>query len=211
MDISYKRTNETWKEFRQRVLKLQSAVNKRLKRIEENKLTDNPTYRALKERLPERDGGGVRFSMKGKNNNELTSHYWQLINTYNSAYGSVQNIRKHMESLAKYTGINIKGNTLEMTQQTGDFFKIADTISDYLDNVGNKAQALDYRRLHTAVREVIQKNKVELSAIRNDAKQLETLIRESMKELGQSYADDIVEGLSGEFNRRINATINIKL
>lgn len=203
MDTSYKRTNETIQEFRKRVLAIQSAVNKRLKRLEEAGLTDTSTYRALKDRLPASEGGGVRFSIQGKKTNqELTRHYYDLMNTYNSMEGSIKGLRAKAKKISDYTGITFKGTDFQVRMQTSDFFRLADTISDYLKDLGQRAKALDYRRLHQAVSTVIQRDKVELAGIRENGKQLEKLLRNTLQELGSSYAEDTLDNLAQEFIRR---------
>ena len=53
-------------EFRKEVSSKASLANKRLARLEKNGLTDSPAYQKFME------GGGKRFSIRGKTGSELT-------------------------------------------------------------------------------------------------------------------------------------------
>ena len=63
---------EAIKEFRREASRLASMANKRVKRLEENGLTDTPAYKAYLET-------GGKFSVKGKSYNELQKEKGTLI------------------------------------------------------------------------------------------------------------------------------------
>lgn len=199
-DLGYWRTGETLEQFRKRVLKIQSMVNKRLKRIEEAGLTEESVYSALRDRLGA--DGQIRFSVKGKNAAQLTAQYWQMMNFINAKTSTVKGIRQQMKETAKAIGYKFAKNGFTANAQLADFFKISRVLEDYYTAINNRARAMDYRRMFYAINRAIQIDRQEIGNLKQDGEKLKKLLDTTLNELGESYAQDTLDQLANEFRRR---------
>lgn len=203
MDTSFKRTEESLQEFKKRLLAMQSAVNKRLARIEQAGLTEDSIYRNLREQGLINDKGQVRFSVKGKNWQELQTQYYQMLRVLNAKTGSVKSIREHAKSLAKTIGFSFTKNGFTLNAQLTDFFRVYRVLEDYYDKVQKSAIAMDYRRLFRAIEKSLSIEKSSIGGLRNDTKSLERIMNNALKEIGTAYAEDTLDSLANEFMRRL--------
>ena len=72
------------RQLKQEISKKASMANKRLKRLEKNDLTNVPAYRQYVQ------GGGVKFSVKGKNYNQLQAELSRVNHFINSKTSTVR-------------------------------------------------------------------------------------------------------------------------
>lgn len=86
-----------------------SAMNKRLKRIEQAGETGSPSYR----NLAEKHKGGARFSSKGKDREELKSELAVAKQFSHSKVSTVSQIKKLKKEYFKQLGIDVPQNDKE--------------------------------------------------------------------------------------------------
>lgn len=89
-------------EFRKEVSRKASLANKRLARLENNGLTDSPAYKKFME------GGGVRFSIRGKTGSELTKELIMINNFIEMKTSTVKGLNKVLKDTAERVGLNIR-------------------------------------------------------------------------------------------------------
>ena len=86
-----------------------SAMNKRLKRIEQAGETGSPSYR----HLVEKHKGGARFSSKGKDREELKSELAVAKHLSQSKVSTISQIKKLKKEYFKELGIDVPKNDKE--------------------------------------------------------------------------------------------------
>ena len=87
---------------RAEIRKLTAKANKRLDRLEKNGLESSPAYQKW---LAD---GEVRFSVKGKDHNQLQKEVARLKRFLNSETSTVRGVNKTLKEMAKNTGIKYK-------------------------------------------------------------------------------------------------------
>lgn len=201
-DLSFRRTTETVQEFRKRVVKIQSMVNKRLKRLEEAGLQETKAY----QQFLKNNAGQPRFSVKGKNYNELVSQYYKMINFIEEKSSTVKGAKEVIKDVAKSIGFSFSKNQFTMTAQLGDFWRIYRTLDDYYQKVEKQARYIDYRKMFNAINTALALNKEAIGGLKQDAVALENIIKNTMTELEDSFQEDVldyaVDILKNEFINR---------
>ena len=85
---------------RAEVSKLVAKANKRVARLERNNLEDSPAYQKLV------NDGDVRFSVRGKDHNQLQKEVSRLNKFLESETSTVRGINRVLKDMARNTGIN---------------------------------------------------------------------------------------------------------
>jgi len=169
--ITKTHTDEKAREQRIRDLKRDisrkaSMANKRLKRLEKNDLTNVPAYRQYVQ------GGGVKFSVKGKNYNELQAELARVNHFIDSKTSTVRGTNAVLKDIANTAQIKYE-NVSQLYSNVNVFFSIADKVSDYLNATGQSALAIGYQRIWEAINKYVeQEGKVLLDTTRDLAKTL---------------------------------------
>lgn len=163
------------KAYRAEARRKVSLANKRIRRLEEQGLTNSPAYQALVK------NGKVRFSVKGKDFNETQSEVAQLDRFINATTSTVRGIINHTKNLAKIT--NFKYNKVAELKQSLDlFFQLSSTIEQYLRSVHDMASAIGYQKIWESINVYIEKNKVDLADANVNIEQLITDISNAIVE-----------------------------
>lgn len=163
------------KAYRAEARRKVSLANKRIRRLEEQGLTNSPAYQALVK------NGKVRFSVKGKDFNETQAEVAQLDRFINATTSTVRGIINHTKNLAKIT--NFKYNKVAELKQSLDlFFELSSTIEQYLRSVHDMASAIGYQKIWESINVYIEKNKVDLADANVNIEQLITDISNAIVE-----------------------------
>lgn len=148
--------SDKYLELKKEVSRMASMANKRLVRLERNELTDLPAYQSWVK------GGSVKFSVAGKDYNELQSEFWRLKNFIDNKTSLVRQANKYLREVADHTGI--KYNTLgDLKSKTKQFFQLADKIKEYYKTTDMMAMALDYQKIWEQINEQVKKGTIELN------------------------------------------------
>ncbi len=143
-----------------------SMANKRLARLERNNLTDLPAYKSWVEY-----GGGVKFSVAGKDYNELQAELARVNHFLNSKTSLVRQANKHMKDLAKMTGVKYE-KVSELPSKLSGFFKLASQVEQYLRVTEQSATAIGYHKIWEVINKYVENEKQDLEKAFQDAEDL---------------------------------------
>lgn len=166
------------------ISKKASMANKRLKRLEKNNLTNMPAYRNWVDY-----GGGAKFSVKGKNYNELQAELARVNKFIDNQTSTVRGARSVLKSIANTAGINYK-KVGELYTKTNNFFSLASKVQQYMDNTAGAAQAIGYQKVWSVINDYVKENDVDLSeSIEDMDSMLSDLVNLTMAEYEKQVAD----------------------
>lgn len=166
---------ERLKAYRDEARRKVSLANKRVRRLEEQGLQNSPAYQALVKQ------GQVRFSVKGKDFNQLQSEVARLDRFINAGTSTVRGIVNHTKNLAEITKFKYD-KVGELKQSIDLFFELSSTIEQYLRSVHDMASAIGYQKIWESINVYIEKNKVDLSDGKANIEQLITDISNAIVE-----------------------------
>ena len=171
------------RQLKQEISKKASMANKRLKRLESNGLTNVPAYRQYVQ------GGGVKFSVKGKNYNQLQAELSRVNHFINSKTSTVRGTNSVLKEIANTAKIKYN-NLSELYSNVNQFFSLATKVEDYLNATGQTALAIGYQRVWEAINKYVeQEGKILLDTTRDLAKALP----EIAKLTGDLYFDHAMD------------------
>lgn len=162
--------SEEYKRFRKEVSRLASMANKRLKRLERNGLQMLPAYQKWQE------NGAIKFSVKGKDYNQLQSEYWRLKNFLDNRTSTVRGANSFLREMAQNTGIKY-GGLNDLKQKSKMFFALADKIKQYNMQINRSAQALDYQKIWEQINTYVNSTNTDLALAESSEQQLEKFLR----------------------------------
>ena len=143
-------------EFRKEVSRKASLANKRLARLEKNGLTDSPAYQKFLE------GGGTKFSIRGKTGSELTKELIKINNFIEMKTSTVKGLNQVLKDTADRVGVEYK-NIKQLQQYSSKFFELYNKSMQYLDTVENLGHAFDSTEVMETVRQIVKQEKIDLS------------------------------------------------
>ena len=171
------------RQLKQEISKKASMANKRLKRLESNDLTNVPAYRQYVQ------GGGVKFSVKGKNYNELQAELSRVNHFIDSKTSTVRGTNSVLKEIANTAKIKYN-NLSELYSNVNQFFSLATKVEDYLNATGQTALAIGYQRIWEAINKYVEQDgKILLDTTRDLAKALP----EIAKLTGDLYFDHAMD------------------
>lgn len=166
--------SEKYLELKKEVSRMASMANKRLKRLERNELTDLPAYQSWVK------GGAIKFSVKGKDYNQLQSEFWRLKRFLDNKTSLVRGANKYLREMAE--NIGIKYNSLaELKVKAKEFFRLADKIKEYYKMSAEGALALDYQKIWEQINVQIQQGILDLTGVESTEERLQIFIQEIEK------------------------------
>lgn len=178
--------SDKYKELRAEVSRMASMANKRLNRLENNNLTMLPAYQAWEQ------NGSIRFSVKGKDYNQLQAEFWRLKNFLDDRTSTVREANAFLREMAENTGIQYNGLE-DLKNKSTRFFELAEKIREYNQAIGQAAQALDYQKIWQQINTAVQQDAIDLSEAVSSDEQLERFL-DFMKDV--QPVEDNKEGYS---------------
>lgn len=167
--MSVNLASDKYKELRAEVSRMASMANKRLNRLENNNLTMLPAYQAWWQ------NGSVRFSVKGKDYNQLQAEFWRLKNFLDDRTSTVREANAFLREMAENTGIKYNGLE-DLKSKSTRFFELAEKIREYNQAIGQAAQALDYQKIWQQINTAVQQDAIDLSEAVSSDEQLERFL-----------------------------------
>lgn len=166
-----KLASKKYLELKKEVSRMVSMANKRLVRLERNELTDLPAYQSWVK------DGAVKFSVKGKDYNQLQSEFWRLKRFLDNKTSLVRQANNYLREMAKNTGI--KYNSLaDLKTKSKEFFRLADKIKEYYKMSELNALALDYQKIWEQINVQIKQGILDLTGVENIEETLQRFINE---------------------------------
>lgn len=184
--MSVNLASDKYKELRAEVSRMASMANKRLNRLENNNLTMLPAYQAWEQ------NGSIRFSVKGKDYNQLQAEFWRLKNFLDDRTSTVREANAFLREMAENTGIKYNGLE-DLKNKSAKFFELAEKIREYNQAIGQAAQALDYQKIWQQINTAVQQDALDLSEAVSSDEQLERFL-DFMKDV--QPVEDNQEGYS---------------
>lgn len=172
-----KEKEERIREFRREASRLVSMVNKRLIRLEANKLTDVPAYKKLVDVM----GDKPRFSIRGKDYNEVQREVARMRQFLNAKTSTVRGANQVLKEMAKNTGIKYR-TMKELRENSKLFFELASKVEQYLRTVDDIASAIGYQKIWEAVNTYIKDVRKEMNNAEMSIEQAVFEITEAIKE-----------------------------
>ena len=102
--------------------------------------------------------GGVRFSVKGKDHNQLQKEVARLKRFLNSETSTVRGVNRTLKEMAANTGIKYK-NLKDLRKKSAKFFELASKVEQYLRNVDDIASAIGYQKIWEAINKYTKQRK----------------------------------------------------
>ena len=168
---------ERIKQLRREASRLVSMANKRLIRLEANKLTDVPAYQQLVDIM----GNKPRFSIRGKDYNELQREISRMRRFLDAKTSTVRGANQVLKEMAKNTGIKYK-TMKELREKSKLFFELASKVEQYLRTVHDIASAIGYQRIWEAVNTYVKDVKHDIDTTKLDLERAVFEISEAIKE-----------------------------
>lgn len=138
--------------------RLASMANKRVKRLEQNNLTDAPAYQQY-------ITSGGKFSVRGKDYNQLQQEISRLQSFLNSQTSTVRGYNNVLKEMANNTGIKYK-NLADLKEKANNFFELHSKVEQYLRQVEDMASAIGYQKIWETINQYVKSNKVNLGSDR---------------------------------------------
>lgn len=166
--------SEEYLRLKKEVSRLASIANKRLERLEKNELTDLPAYQSWVK------GGAIKFSVKGKDYNQLQSEFWRVKRFLDNKTSLVREANKYLREMAE--NIGIKYNSLaDLKAKSKEFFRLAEKIKEYYKASELSALALDYQKIWEQINVQIKKGILDLTGVESTEERLQKFIEELEK------------------------------
>lgn len=147
------------------VSKIASMANKRLVRLRGSGLQDSPAYKKWV------DSGAQKFSVKGKDYNELQKELARVRQFVNATTSTVRGATNVLKTIADNTGIKYK-TVKEIMEKSAQFFRLADKIEEYLRLTEQSASAIGYQKIWESINVYVQQEKIDLGNLNLDIDKL---------------------------------------
>lgn len=138
--------------------RLVSLANKRMRRLEQKGMTDNPAYKAT---------GGKYFSVRGKTPQEVQRLMREIDKFINAKTSTVRGTNAYLKEMAENTGV-VYDNLTDLKKMTPKFFELSSKIEQYLRNVEDMASAIDYNQIWQQINVYVKENEVDLTKAQGD-------------------------------------------
>lgn len=178
------------RELKSEISKKASMANKRLKRLEKNGLTDLPSYKNWVTY-----NGGVKFSVKGKNYNELKSELARVNNFIDNQTSTVRGANKYLKNIADTVGLKYD-RVSDLKNSTSNFFELVSKVGQYMDSTAQIAQAMGYQKMWEVVNNYLQENAVDLS---DSIEDVDDMIEDISEMMHDEYTLEVARSISDSF------------
>lgn len=183
--MGVKLASDEYTRLKAEVSRKASMANKRLVRLENNNLTETPAYKQWVNYK-----GGVKFSVKGKDYNQLQQELARLNNFIDATTSTVRGANRVLKEIAENTGIKYN-SVKELQAKSKQFFELTSKIQQYLRQTENSATAIGYRKIWEAINEYVKDEKIALGDANLDIDGLTERIAELTK------YENVEKGLEG--------------
>lgn len=193
VDIKVNKTDEyslKEKQFRQEASRLVSMANKRLKRIEEQGLTESPAYKQFIE------NGGQKFGIRGKSQAEVKQEVARMNQFLNQQTSTVRGTKKYLTNVANSVGIIKIDNFRTLQDQLNSFFRGVDKVKEYLKNSKEVSVAIGYEKIFEVVSNYVEEVGSDLDEIDNLVEQMAEKV---MSAASYGKANELLDNFMSQF------------
>ena len=172
-------------ELRKEISRKASLANKRLKRLENNGLTDSPAYKKFLE------GGGTKFSIRGKTGSELTKELIKINNFIEMKTSTIKGLNQVLKDTAERVGVEYK-DIKQLQQYSSKFFELYNKSMQYLDTVENLGHAFDSTEVMETVRQIVKQDKIDLADSEAALDEMIKRVSDTLTDINNH--DELIEG-----------------
>ena len=165
--------------LRKEANRLASMANKRVRRLEQKNLTNAPAYQQF-------IASGGKFSVKGKDYNQLQQEISRLHSFLNSQTSTVRGYNNVLKEMAKNTGIKYK-NLTELKDKANNFFELQSKVEQYLRTVDDMASAIGYQKIWETINVYVKDNKINLASDKLNIEQMTEKLADAIKEHDEPF------------------------
>ena len=170
------------KENRKKISRLVSLANKRLKRLEDAGLNDSPAYQKWVE------AGAEKFSVKGKDHNQLQRELSRLKNFIESETSTVRGVNNVLKQMAQNTGIEYS-NMQELKDNAKTFFELSSKVEQYLRTVDDIASSIGYQKIWESINQYVKDERITLTDAKMNIDQMIKVVTDMLKASNNRYID----------------------
>ena len=170
------------RENRKKISRLVSLANKRLKRLEDAGLNDSPAYQKWVE------AGAEKFSVKGKDHNQLQRELSRLKNFIESETSTVRGVNNVLKQMAQNTGIEYS-NMQELKDNAKTFFELSSKVEQYLRTVDDIASAIGYQKIWESINQYVKDERITLTDAKMNIDQMTKVVTDMLKASNNRYID----------------------
>ena len=170
------------KENRKRISRLVSLANKRLKRLENAGLDDSPAYQKWVE------AGAEKFSVKGKDHNQLQRELSRLKNFIESETSTVRGVNNVLKQMAQNTGIEYS-NMQDLKNNAKTFFELSSKVEQYLRTVDDIASSIGYQKIWESINQYVKDERITLTDAKMNIDQMIKVVTDMLKASNNRYID----------------------
>ena len=178
------------KELRQEARRLVSLANKRIKRIEQQGLTESPAYKKYVE------DGKQKFGIRGKNTEEVKQEIARMNGYIKKQTSTVKGTKLYLDNVAKSVGVTTFDNYKELQGQLNTFFRGVDKVREYLRNSKEVSVAIGYSKIHEVVSDYVEEVGDELDSIDDLVAEMAGKVIEGA---GYGKVDEILNNFMNKF------------
>ena len=170
------------KENRKKISRLVSLANKRLKRLEDAGLDDSPAYQKWVE------AGAEKFSVKGKDHNQLQRELSRLKNFIESETSTVRGVNNVLKQMAQNTGIEYS-NLQDLKDNAKTFFELSSKVEQYLRTVDDIASSIGYQKIWESINQYVKDERITLTDAKMNIDQMIKVVTDMLKASNNRYID----------------------
>ena len=170
------------KENRKKISRLVSLANKRLKRLENAGLDDSPAYQKWVE------AGAEKFSVKGKDHNQLQRELSRLKNFIESETSTVRGVNNVLKTMAQNTGIEYS-NMQDLKDNAKTFFELSSKVEQYLRTVDDIASSIGYQKIWESINQYVKDERITLTDAKMNIDQMIKVVTDMLKASNNRYID----------------------
>lgn len=164
--------NRPLKELKAIANKEAKEANRNIERLQKANIS-SPAYNKWL------DEGGHRFSVKGKNYNQVQSELARIRQFNNAKTSTVKGANDVLKDMASNIGRE-HVSLSQLQSEASNFFRLADRIDEYLRTMDSLAMALGYQEIWQAINEYTEENRIDLSNIESNFDELTEAIAQKI-------------------------------
>lgn len=168
------RLKEEERKLRAEARRLVSMANKRLRRLEEQNLTESPAYKKWVE------DGAQKFSVKGKSIEEVKQEIARMEEFLRMKTSTVRGAKEYFKNVAKEVGIEKFDDFTDLQKKLKTFFETTAKIKEYLYNMREIGVAIGYQKIWEVVSDYVEEFGHELELTEVNVLEMAQKIAESV-------------------------------
>lgn len=176
---NFKNKAERLKYMKNEANRLASMANKRVRRLESNNLTNAPAYQQY-------IASGGKFSVKGKDFNQLQAEISRLQSFLNSQTSTIRGYNNVLKEMAENTGIKYK-NLTDLKAKASNFFELQSKVEQYLRQVEDMGSAIGYQKIWETINTYVKDNKIDLSSNKLDIDGMIAKLTDAIKQHDEPF------------------------